>query len=68
VTTTPNTDPRAAELRRRVEGQIARTGKRYDIKLETLDASSLENLSRLIRDLSDNADDERRKRRLGRWF
>jgi hypothetical protein len=57
-------------VRRHVEAELARsaTGRRYAIDLDALDGESLRNLLRLIRDLKQERDTEKRKRSMGIIF
>ena len=61
-------EPETTRLRLEVQGAMQRlTGRRYQIKLENLDARSLRELLRLVRDASDAKESAVRKARLTPW-
>ncbi len=56
-----------AEMLRHVTGALARTGRRYQIALDKLDAASLREIIRLLRDLEQDRDAAVRKARMEPW-
>ncbi len=65
--TGPSRDRAKGELVRHVSGALARTGRRYQIALDTLDVASLREMLRLLRDLDEEKNAAVRRARTEPW-